>query len=157
LINPQQTIGTAREAHMSQAKCGDTVKVHFTGRLENGEVFASSRDSEPLEVTLGTGQVITGFEQAVMGMEVGETKTITLPPEEAYGPRFEDLVVQVKKSGFPEDITPVIGDQLEVPQKEGKPLKVTVAHINEDTVTLDGNHRLAGCTVTFTIFLVAVK
>ncbi len=142
---------------MSQAQCGDSVKVHFTGRLENGEVFTSSRYSEPLEFTLGSGQVIPGFEKAVTGMEVGEEKTITLPPEEAYGPRQEDLVVDVKKSNFPKDITPVIGEQLEIPQKEGKPVKVTVSDISEDSVTLDANHPLAGCTVSFTVLLVAVK
>ncbi len=142
---------------MSQAKCGDRVKVHFTGRLENGEVFTSSGDSEPLEFTIGRGQVIPGFEKAVTGMEVGETKTVTLPPQEAYGSRQEDLVVDVKKSNFPEDITPTLGEQLEIPQEDGEPLKVTVCDISEDTVTLDANHPLAGYTVTFTIILVAVK
>jgi len=142
---------------MSQAKCGDTVKAHCTGRLQNGEVFANSRDSKPLEFTLGSGQLIRGFENAVIGMEVGETKTITVPPEEAYGPRYEDLVLDVEKSYFPEDITPVIGEQLQIPQKDGKPLEVTVSHINEDTVILDANHPLAGYTLTFDILLVAVK
>jgi FKBP-type peptidyl-prolyl cis-trans isomerase 2 len=142
---------------MTQAKCGDTVKVHFTGRLENGEVFTSSRASEPLEFTLGSGQVIPGFEKAITGMEVGETKTVTLPPEEAYGPRYEDLVVDVKSCNFPEDITPLIGEQLEIPQEDGEPLKVTVADVSEDTVSLDANHPLAGYRLTFTIILVAVK
>jgi peptidylprolyl isomerase len=142
---------------MSQAKCGNTVKVHFTGRLENGEVFTSSRESEPLEFTLGSGQVIPGFDKAVTGMELGETRTVNLQPEEAYGPRQEDLVVDVKKSNFPEDITPLTGEQLEIPQEDGEPLKVTVVDVSEDTVTLDANHPLAGYTVTFTIILVAVK
>jgi len=142
---------------MSQAKCGNTVKVHFTGRLENGEVFTSSRESEPLEFTLGGGQVIPGFEKAVTGMELGETKTVNLPPEEAYGPRQEDLVVDVKKSNFPEDLTPLTGEQLEIPQEDGEPLKVAVVDVSGDTVTLDANHPLAGYTVTFTIILVAVK
>jgi peptidylprolyl isomerase len=142
---------------MTQAKCGNTVKVHFTGRLENGEVFTSSRESEPLEFTLGSGQVIPGFDKAVTGMELGETRTVNLQPEEAYGPRQEDLVVDVKKSNFPEDITPLTGEQLEIPQEDGEPLKVTVVDVSEDTVTLDANHPLAGYTVTFTIILVAVK
>jgi peptidylprolyl isomerase len=145
------------EVSMSQAKCGNTVKVHFTGRLENGEVFTSSRESEPLEFTLGSGQVIPGFDKAVTGMELGETRTVNLQPEEAYGPRQEDLVVDVKKSNFPEDITPLTGEQLEIPQEDGEPLKVTVVDVSEDTVTLDANHPLAGYTVTFTIILVAVK
>jgi len=142
---------------MSLAKCGDTVKVHYTGRLENGEVFTNSRESEPLEFTLGSGKAIPGFEKAVIGMAVGETKTITVPPEEAYGPRHEDLLVDVKKSNFPEDITPVIGHQLQIPQQDGEPLKVTVSYINEDIVTLDANHPLAGYTLIFDIILVAVK
>ena len=142
---------------MSQAKNADTVKVHFTGRLENGDVFTSSRDSEPLEFTLGSGQVIPGFEKAITGMELGETKTVNLPPEEAYGPRQEDLVVDVKKSNFPEDLTPLTGEQLEIPQEDGEPLKVTVCDISGDTVTLDANHPLAGYAVTFTIILVAVE
>jgi peptidylprolyl isomerase len=142
---------------MTQAKCGDTVKVHFTGRLKNGEVFTSSGDSEPLEFTLGSGQLIPGFEKAITGMEVGETKTVTLPPEEAYGPRQEDLVVDVKKSNFPEDLTPLIGEELQIPQKDGEPLTVTVCDTSGDTVTLDANHRLAGYALTFTILLVAVE
>jgi len=142
---------------MSQAKCGDRVKVHYTGRLENGEVFADSTESKPLEFTIGKGEVIQGFEKAIIAMEVGETKTIKLPPEEAYGPRQEDLVVDVKKNSLPEDITPIIGQQLQIPQRNGKPVEVTVSDISGDTVTLDANHPLAGVTVTFTILLCAIR
>jgi len=142
---------------MSQAKCGDTVKIHYTGRLKNGEIFANTRDGEPLEFTLGADQAIPGFENAIIGMEVGETKTIILPPEEAFGLRHEELVVNVKKSDFPDHIIPVIGEQLTVRLKGSDPIKVTVANMNEHTITLDGNHPLAGYTLTFNIILVAVK
>ena len=89
---------------MRQAKCGDRIKVHYTGKLENGAVFDASKDGEPFEFTIGEGEVIPGFEKGVIGMEVGETKTITVPPEEAYGPRNEELIVDVKKSILPENI-----------------------------------------------------
>jgi len=141
---------------MNQAKCGDTVRVHYTGKLENGAIFDTSRDDEPFEFTIGEGEVIPGFEKAIIGMEVGETKTITVPPDEAYGPRNEELIVDVKKSILPENITPAIGGQLQIPQKDGNPIKVIISDINEDTVTLDANHPLAGITVVFDILLVAI-
>ncbi len=141
---------------MSQAKCGDRVKVHYTGRLINSEVFNTSKDGEPLEFTVGNGDVIPGFERAVIAMEVGETKTVTVPPEEAYGPSSEELLVDVKKSALPEHITPAIGEQLQIPQKDGNPIKVIISDMNEDTVTLDANHPLAGITLIFDIELVAI-
>jgi peptidylprolyl isomerase len=146
-----------QETEMSQAKNGDTVKVHYTGRLENGEIFANSRDGDPLEFTIGGGDLIPGFENGIVGMEVGETKTITVPPEDAYGSRHEELLVHVNKDQFPEDLTPAIGQELQIRQKEGDPLRVTVADIDEDTITLDANHPLAGYTLTFNILLVAVQ
>jgi len=141
---------------MHQAKCGDRVTVHYIGKLENGEVFANSKVGEPFEFTIGKGEVIPGFEKGVIGMELGETKTITIPPEEAYGPRSEELLVDVSKSALPEDITPAIGEQLEIPQKDGNPIDVIITAMNEDTVTLDVNHPLAGITVTFNIQLIGV-
>jgi len=141
---------------MRQAKCGDRVTVHYTGKLENGEVFANSKVGEPFEFTIGKEEVVPGFEKGVIGMEVGETKTITVPPDEAYGPRSEELLVDVSKSALPEDITPAIGGQLQIPQKDGNPIRVTVSDMNEDTVTLDANHPLAGITVVFDILLVAI-
>ena len=141
---------------MNQAKCGETVKVHYTGRLENGEVFDTSKDNQPFEFTIGTEKVIPGFEKAIIGMEVGETKTITVPPEEAYGPRHEELVLDFKKNDFPNNITFVVGEQLQIRQKDSDPIKVTVTDMDDDTVTLDGNHLLAGETLIFDILLVAV-
>lgn len=141
---------------MSLAQCGDTVKVHITIWLENGTDFVSSRDTDPFEFTLGQGEV-PNFENAVIGMEVGETKTITLPPDDAYGERHEDLLVSVKKSDFPESVIPVIGERLRVRLKGSDPIEMTVMDINEDTIILDGNHPLAGYSVTYNIQLVAIK
>ncbi len=142
---------------MSQARNGDTVQVHYTGRLKNGQVFANSRDGEPLELTIGSGGLIPGLENGIVGMEVGETRAITVAPEEAYGPRHEELLVHVNKSEFPEDLAPAIGEQLQIRQTGGDPIRVTVADMDEDTITLDANHPLAGYTLTFNILLVAVK
>ena len=142
---------------MSAAKCGDLVKVHLTLWLEDGTDFVSSKGIEPIEFTLGQGEVIPGFENAVIGMEVGETKTITLPPDDAYGKRHEDLMVPVKKSDFPESLAPVIGERLRIRLKGSDPIEVTVADISDDTIILDGNHPLAGYSLTYNIQLIAVK
>jgi peptidylprolyl isomerase len=139
---------------MSQAENGDTVKVHFRGRLENGEVFSNSKDDQPVECTLGSGELIAGFEKGIIGMEVGDTKTIELPPEEAFGQRHEELLFRIKKSDFP--ITPVIGQQLQIRRRGGDLIKVTVAEADEDTVTLDANHPLAGNTLFFDVELVEI-
>jgi len=144
------------EVYMRQAKCGDRVAVHYTGKLENGEVFANSKVGEPFEFTIGKGEVIPGFEKGVTSMEVGETKTITVPSAEAYGPTSEELLIQIKKSFLPENITPAIGEQLQIPQKGGNPIDVTIFDMDEDTVTLDANHPLAGITVIFNFLLVAI-
>ena len=142
---------------MNLAQWGDTVKVHMTISLENGTDFVSSRDTDHFEFTLGQEEVMPNFENAVIGMEVGETKSITLQPRDAYGERHEDLLVSVKKSDFPESVTPVVGERLRVRLKGGDPIEVTVMHINEDTIILDGNHPLAGYSVTYNIQLVAIK
>jgi peptidylprolyl isomerase len=141
---------------MSQAKCGDRVVIHYTGKLENGEVFTNSKVGDPFEFTIGKGEVIPGFENGVISMEVGETKTITVAPEEAYGPRSEELLIQIKKGFLPENITPAIGEQLQIPQKDGNPIDVTISDMDEDTVTLDANHPLAGTTVIFNVLLVGI-
>jgi peptidylprolyl isomerase len=142
---------------MSQAKNGDTVKVHFTGRLQNDEVFTRSEDESPLEFTLGSGELIPGVETGILGMEVGEKKTITAPPEQAYGPRQEELVVEVKRSDLPEHITPTIGKPLRIRHSDGNDTEVFIADISEDTVTLDGNHPLAGLTLFFDLELVEIR
>ena len=139
---------------MSKAKNGDTVKVHFTGRLENGEVFSKPKEDEPFEFTLGSGELIPGFEKGIVGMEVEQTKTITVPPKEAFGARHEELVFDFKRSDFP--VTPATGQQLQIRQRSGDLLKVTVAGMDEDTVTLDANHPLAGNTLFFDVELVEI-
>jgi len=141
---------------MSQAKCGDTVKVHINVWLENGTNFVSSRDDEPLEFSIGKGEVISGFENAVIGMEAGEKKTVSIPPEDAFGPWYEELVVDVAKSDFPEDISPVIGERLKIRMRGSDPIEVTVKDTSEDIVTLDGNHPLAGYTLTYHIQLISI-
>jgi peptidylprolyl isomerase len=142
---------------MSKVKSGDTVKVHYTGKLENGDVFDSSREQEPFEFTVGNKAVIPGFEKGVVGMEVGDTKTIEIPPEEAYGAKQDELVVEVKKSEFPEDITPSIGQRLQIKQQNGNPIVVTITDLTEDSITLDANHPLAGYTLFFDVEVVDIE
>ena len=141
---------------MSQAKNGDTVKVHFTGKLENGEVFSESEVETPIEVTLGNGELLPGFERGILGMEIGEKKTIAVPPEEAYGPKQEDLMVEIDKSNLLEHLTPTIGKGLRIRQSDGEDIHVIISDMTEDTVTLDGNHPLAGVTLLFDLELVEI-
>lgn len=140
---------------MAKAKSGDTVKIHYTGTLGDGEVFDSSEGRDPLEFTLGEGQVIQGFDDAVTGMAPGEEKTVTIAPEQAYGERHDDLVTQVDRSQFPDDLTPEVGQQLQLTTDDGQPMAVTVSEVGDKVVTLDANHPLAGQALTFKITLVA--
>jgi len=141
---------------MAQAKKGDSVKVNFIGKLEDGSVFASTADSEPLEFKLGEGRIIPGIENAVEGMNVGESKSVKVPPEQAYGQRREELVEEVSRDKFPKDAEPKVGQKFEVPQQQGRPMVVTVVDTSEQTVTLDGNHPLAGRDLTFDLELLEV-
>lgn len=141
---------------MIEAKDGDTVRVHYTGKLEDGTVFDSSRDRAPLEFTLGRGEVIEGFEKGIMGMAVGTTKTLSIPPEHAYGERREDLVLRVNKGEFPEHINPSVGQQLQVRQPNGAIIDLVVTEMSDDTVTLDANHPLAGQTLIFDVELMEI-
>ncbi|MBD3381188.1 MAG: peptidylprolyl isomerase [candidate division Zixibacteria bacterium] len=142
---------------MGQAQEGDTVKVHYTGKLDNGMVFDSSQDREPLEFKIGAGQVIPGFEKGIIGMEVGQSKTVKLPPEEAYGPQREELIAEVKKADIPENIKPSVGQRLSLRQPDGNTVNVTVSDVNEESITLDANHSLAGKTLIFDIELVEIS
>jgi len=142
---------------MSQAKNGDTVKVHYTGTLDDGTVFDSSREREPLSFTLGKGQLIPGFENAVTGMKVGDTTTANIPSDQAYGPVREEMVARVEKDQFPEGMNPELGQQLQVPQQDGQMLIVTVTEVDDTHVTLDANHPLAGKDLTFDIELVEIS
>lgn len=141
---------------MSDAKDGDTVKVHYTGTLEDGTVFDSSKDRGPLEFTLGKGQLIKGFESAVLGMSVGETKTVRIPSNEAYGPWRDELVLKFNKTDFPPDIEPIEGLVLNLRNPDGRSLAAQITKVSEDSVTLDANHPMAGKDLTFKIDLVEV-
>ncbi|HYE71703.1 MAG TPA: peptidylprolyl isomerase [Blastocatellia bacterium] len=142
---------------MAQAKTGDTVQVHYTGTLTDGTVFDSSVGSDPLEFTVGAGQVISGFDQAVVGLDVGESKKTTVPAAEAYGDYRNELVFTVRKEQLPEGFAPTAGDQYQMTQPNGQAILVTVREVTDEGVTLDANHPLAGLDLTFDIQLVAVK
>jgi len=133
---------------------GNVVKVHYTGKLENGTEFDSSLQRDPLEFTVGMGQLIRGFEAGVMGMNVGEKKTITITPEEGYGPVHESMVLTIPRSNVPGDVQ--IGAQLQAEGQSGEPVIFVVRQINEDNVIIDGNHPLAGKNLEFTIEVVDI-
>lgn len=141
---------------MSTAKQGDTVKIHYTGKLDDGTVFDSSEGRDPLSFTIGEGEVIPGFERAAEGMEVGETKETRLDVGDAYGERREDLVLDVPREQLPEDLEVDVGTPLQLQQPDGTAVPVTVAKLDEEQVTLDANHPLAGQPLTFEIQLVGV-
>jgi len=138
---------------MAQAKEGDTVKVHYTGKLKDGTVFDQSAGKEPLEFTIGEGRVIPGFEEAVKGMEPGQSKTVEVSSEEAYGPRRDEMILQVDRSRLPEDLDPEVGQQLQSHQENGQTVILTVTDVSEQEVTLDANHPLAGQDLQFEIEL----
>lgn len=141
---------------MSQAKDGDTVRVHYTGSLEDGTVFDSSVGSEPLEFTLGAGGVIPGFEEAVRGMALGQTRTTTIPSDEAYGPREEGAVFRVPREEMPPDVEPEVGQQIGLQHPSGETIPALVTEVTSDDVTIDANHPLAGQDLTFEIQLVGI-
>jgi len=141
---------------MSQAKEGDKVKVHYTGKLEDGTVFDTSENRPPLEFEIGKGNVIPGFEQGVVGMVLNDKKTVTIPADEAYGQRRDELSVEVSKSDFPPDIEPNIGQQLQIKRPDDNVIDVTITNVEGDKVTIDANHPLAGKTLVFDIELVEI-
>jgi peptidylprolyl isomerase len=141
---------------MSQAKAGDTVRVHYTGKLGDGTQFDSSAGHEPLEFALGGGQVIPGFDKAVEGMMVGEIKSVRIPVEQAYGPHHDQLIREVPKSALPDDIQPAVGMPLQAQGTEGQVIKVVVTAVAEESITVDGNHPLSGQALDFDIELVEI-
>jgi peptidylprolyl isomerase len=141
---------------MTAAKRGDTVRVHYRGSLSDGTVFDASEGRDPLQFAIGAGQVIPGFDQAVEGLCVGDRRTLTIPCAEAYGPHHEELMATVPRHDLPKDIHPEVGDEYQVNQPGQPPLVVRVAALTADTITLDGNHPLAGQDLTFDIHLVEV-
>ncbi len=136
-------------------KDGDKVQVHYTGTLEDGSVFDSSRERSPLEFTLGSGMLIAGFEAAVTGREVGETVKVDIEPEFAYGDIDEELIFTVPIDEVPEHISPEVGLNLELSNEEGT-MNVTIAEVNDDNIVLNANHPLAGKTLTFEIEIISV-
>jgi peptidylprolyl isomerase len=145
-----------RRDSMAAAKKGDAVQVHYTGKLQDGTVFDSSRSRQPLRFKLGSGQVIAGFENAVNGMLVGESKTVNIPPEEAYGQRRDDRIVTMRRDQLPVNLNVNVGQRLELTQEDDQNILVTVTAITHDTITLDANHPLAGKILTFELELVGI-
>ena len=142
---------------MGQVKNGNTVKIHFTGKLENGEVFDTSLEREPMEFQVGNGDVMQGLEEGIVGMALGDSKTIEISPEQGFGARHEDLVVEVVKTLLPESVTPEVGQRLQVSKAGGETIVVSIIDMDDDTVTLDANHPLAGHTLVFDVELVGVQ
>ena len=143
---------------MSIAEKGSTVKVHYTGKLTDGTVFDSSHNrNEPIEFTLGQQNMIAGFEKAVEGMAVGDTKTTNIPANEAYGEKKEEMIIQVPKTEIPADIKPEVGQQLAMQGDNGQQVPVTVTEITDQGITLDANHPLAGKDLVFDLELVQVE
>ncbi|MBD0776371.1 peptidylprolyl isomerase [Maribacter sp. ANRC-HE7] len=142
---------------MSKVKANDTVKVHYTGKLSNGQVFDSSVDRDPLEVTLGQGALIPGFEKGLIEMEVNENKTITIPKEEAYGEVQKELFQKVRKEELPEDMVPEVGMGLMAKNPDGTEQPLRVAEVNEADIIIDANHPLAGQDLTFELQVVEIK
>jgi len=141
---------------MTHPRPGDTVKVRYTGRLDDGRVFASSRAQGPLELTVGDGTLIPSVEETLTRMEPGEERTVTIPPEQAYGPHQPELVFALDRAEFPEDIEPEAGQELQVKQGDAV-IVMRIAEVSDEQVTIDANHPLAGQNLTFDLELVAVR
>jgi peptidylprolyl isomerase len=142
---------------MAQAKHGDNVKVHYTCTLKDGTIVGSITDKEPLQFTVGKGQVIPGLEEAVEGMEQGETKDITIPSDKAFGPRKEEMVRVVDRNKLPADLKVNVGMKLQTKNKDGQTIDLTVIDVSESTVTLDFNHPLAGKELLFNVNVVEIS
>ena len=142
---------------MRPAKQGDTVRVHYRGKLQNGSIFDQTFDHEPLRFAIGEGEVISGFEEAVVGMKPGDSKTTELPVEKAFGPHLEERVVEVPKNKFARwDAEPTVGKPVPIPQPEGSPIDAIVTEVTEAKVTVDFNHPFAGQDLTIDIKLLEI-
>ncbi|OAB77317.1 FKBP-type peptidyl-prolyl cis-trans isomerase [Cochleicola gelatinilyticus] len=142
---------------MSKVKKNDTVKVHYTGKLSNGQVFDSSLERDPLEITLGEGMLIPGFENGILDMEVNEKKTVSIPKEEAYGEVKKELFQPISKEELPQDIKPEVGMGLMAKNPDGSERQLRVAEVNEDHIVVDANHPLAGQDLTFELELMSIQ
>ena len=141
---------------MQHAKNGDTVKVDYTGKLKDGTVFDTSASRGPLQFMIGDGQIIPGFDKALIGMNVGDKKTINIPSNQAYGPHLEDKVLELNQDQIPKHLNLEVGQQVQVPQKDGGKIFFVVTDVSEASVTLDGNHPLAGKDLVFEIQLLEI-
>ena len=141
---------------MSHAKSGDTVKVHYTGTLEDGTQFDSSAGQDPLEFQLGGSQVIRGFDKAVEGMAIGDSKNVRIEPDDAYGQHHEQLVQEIPRTALPDDLIPEEGMALQASDPDGQIMQFVVIAVSDETLTLDANHPLAGQTLNFSLELVAI-
>ncbi|MEW6129373.1 MAG: peptidylprolyl isomerase [Acidobacteriota bacterium] len=141
---------------MSQVKEGDTISVHYTGKLDDGTVFDSSQGGAPLSFTVGAHEVIPGFESGAVGMAIGDTKEIVIPPDQAYGQYHEELVKVIPTAAFPPNVTPVLGMAFDIQLPSGEAIPVRVIDIEGDEVTIDANHLLAGETLFFNVELVSI-
>jgi peptidylprolyl isomerase len=141
---------------MAEAKQGDTVKVHYTVRLEDGTILGSTTNHEPLQFTIGEGEILPGFEEAIVGMNPGESKTVQVPADGAFGPHQEEMIVVVGRNRLPADLKPKAGESLLFRQEDGKTITVMVTDVSESSVTIDANHPLAGKDLTFDIQFVEI-
>ncbi len=142
---------------MSTVQQGDSIKVHYTGTLDDGTQFDSSAGRDPLEFTVGAGQMISGFDAAVRDMALGATKTAVIPAAEAYGEHNADMVFEVPQERVPDDLNPEVGQQLQMQNSDGRPMSVVVTAVAKDGITLDANHALAGKDLTFEIRVVELN
>jgi len=142
---------------MAEAKKGDTVLVHYTGKLPDGTVFDTSTERHPLKFTIGNGQVIEGFEQAIIGMSPGDSKTTHIPPDLAYGEHRKDLIITFSRSQLPEGMDPKVGQRLELTQENNQTALVTIVGITDSDLMLDANHPLAGKVLTFDLQLGVIE
>lgn len=141
---------------MTQASAGATVSIHYTGTLDDGSQFDSSAGRDPLTFQMGEGQIIQGLEAALDGMRVGEKKTVTIPAEQAYGPRHDEAVQEVPRAMIPDHIPLDLGTALQMQTPNGQMLPVTVSGVTDETVTLDANHPLAGKALTFAVEIIEI-
>jgi len=150
-------INDMEEASLSPAQQGNKVSVHYTGKLDDGTIFDSSQGSDPLEFTIGQGQMIPGFEQSVVGMELGESKTVRIPVDEAYGTHRPEGVMEVDRSEIAPEMQLEVGMRLQATNAAGRPVDMMVVALNDDKVTMDANHPLAGKDLTFDIQVVNIS
>ncbi|MGK0325770.1 MAG: FKBP-type peptidyl-prolyl cis-trans isomerase SlpA [Polaribacter sp.] len=141
---------------MNQVKENNTVKVNYTGKLSDGQIFDSSEGKEPIEFTLGQGQLIPGFEKGLIDMKLNEKKTITIPKDEAYGDVNKDLIQEVKKTELPQDMAPEVGMGLVSKSPDGQEMNLMVVEVREETIVIDGNHPLAGKELIFDLEVLAI-